>query len=85
MTFWDFTIHVIDKRDRKYFLNGEFTKMWSRKMKSKKCFLSYYYPFFWGKKYPVGDKIAWQRYDLFWVIYWGVAFILLLTCTLAEL
>ncbi|PIR98137.1 MAG: hypothetical protein COT89_00255 [Candidatus Colwellbacteria bacterium CG10_big_fil_rev_8_21_14_0_10_42_22] len=79
MTFWDFTIHVIDKRDRKYRLNEQMEKMWFHKMKVSKSPFSYYYPFFWGKTKPVDDRNGWKRYDLFWIFYWGMATILLLT------
>lgn len=77
MTLWDFTIHVIDKRDRKYRLSNREDKTWSQKMKNNKSVLSYYYPHFWGKK-PVSDEMAWKRYDYFWLSYWGGATILLI-------
>jgi len=77
MIFWDFTIHVIDKRDRKYKLSNQFNRMWEQRLKKSKSFLSYYYPHFWGKK-PVSDEQAWKRYDYFWLIYWGTATVLLI-------
>ena len=76
MTFWDFTIHVIDKRDRKYRLIYQWNNVWAIKLIKSNSFLSYYYPHFWGKK-PVTDKQAWKRYDYFWLIYWGSATVLL--------
>jgi len=79
MIFWDFTIHVIDKRDRKFFLSNQYTMMWREKMKNSKFFFSYYYPYFWGKKKLVSsDEQGWKRYDYFWLSYWGTATILLI-------
>lgn len=77
MTLWDLTIHLIDKRDRKYNLSNEPEKTWFWKLKNSKSFLSYYYPFFWGKKVELNDKQGWKRYDFFWIIYWGTASVLL--------
>ncbi len=72
MTFWDFSIHVIDKRDRKYMLAERWEDMWLTKLKRSKNFISYYYPHFWGKK-PITNEKAWRRYDHFWLVYWGSA------------
>lgn len=77
MTFWDFSIHVIDKRDRKYMINNCLGEMWSQKLKKAKGIFSYYYPHFWGKK-QVSDEKAWKRYDYFWLTYWGTATVLLI-------
>ena len=80
MTFWDFTIHIIDKRDRKYQLSGELDKKWSEKMKKSKSIFSYYYPFFWGREDEISEAKAakgQKRYDLFWITYWGIATVLL--------
>ena len=78
MIFWDFSIHIIDKRDRKYFLDKKWDNMWREQLRKSKSIFSYYYPHFWGKK-PVSDEKAWNRYDLFWLTYWGTALFLLLT------
>ncbi len=76
MTFWDFTIHVIDKHDRQYDFDH---RSWSGKMRKSKSIFSFYYPFFWGKNNQSDPKSGWKRYDRFWLIYWGIATVLLLT------
>lgn len=77
MTFWDFSIHIIDKRDRKYRIKNEYHNTWHRKITDSSSYFSYYYPHFWGKK-PTSDERAWKRYDYFWLAYWGTASILLI-------
>lgn len=77
MTFWDFSVHIIDKRDRKYRIRNEYHKTWHKKIIGSSSYISYYYPHFWGKK-PVSEEQAWKRYDYFWLAYWGAASTLLL-------
>ncbi len=75
MVFWDFTIHIIDRHDRKYNFDE---RSWSGKMRKSKLIFSRYYPFFWGKDNQLNQKLGWEKYDRFWLTYWGTAIILLL-------
>ncbi len=76
MTFWDFSIHVIDWRDRKYEKSGKHTETWFFRMLNSKSVFSYYYPHFWGKPPHVSQDLKNRRYDIFWISFWGTAFLL---------
>jgi hypothetical protein len=69
MIFWDFSSHVIQ-------LLG-----FRDKFLKSKSLLSYYYPHFRWRKTPNGPierKNGQKYYDIFWTLYWGLAFVLLL-------
>lgn len=69
MIFWDFSIHVIE-------LFG-----WGRKFVESESMFSYYYPHLRWTKTPDGprERPNWFKfYSKFWVIFWGLVFILLL-------
>jgi hypothetical protein len=70
MIFWDFSIHVIELFDKQ-----------SLFLKSRSPF-SYYYPHLSYKKSPQGPVLRENRnmlYQRFWVGYWGIALLLVLT------
>lgn len=69
MIFWDLSAHLINLLGlRKKFLES-------------KSILSYYYPHTRYKKTatgPVERTNSQKKYDYFWTLYWGIAFVLLL-------
>lgn len=69
MIFWDFSLHVLE-------LFGL-----DKKFINSKSVFAYYYPHFRWCKTPTGSverQNWWILYRRFWVMYWGLAFILLL-------
>jgi hypothetical protein len=78
VTFWDFLIHVIDWRDRKYKLSKQYDRTWSSRLYQSKNIFSYFYPSFWGKKKKITDEKAWKRYDVFWTTTWGAITVLVI-------
>jgi hypothetical protein len=75
MIFWDLSTHVIEL----FGLIEKFTK--------SKSIFSYYYPHFYWKKTPNGPVIRenWKKnYQIFWVLFWGVAFILIIVYIVSQ-
>jgi len=70
MIFWDLSIHFIS------------WMKWVEKFTHSTSVFSYYYPHFYWKKTPNGPVVRdnwWVLYERFWVSYWGIALILLLS------
>lgn len=76
MIFWDLSGHII-------MMLG-----WDTKFTRSRSFFSYYFPHLRWKKTPNGpvERENWRRiYDRFWVVYWGLAFILLMVYLITKI
>jgi len=69
VTFWDFSLHLIERLG------------WRQKFLESRSIFSYYYPHFFDKKTKSGlitRHNGQKLYDIFWIVHWGLAFLLLL-------